>query len=225
MPIKKDILYPIFVQCCPFACDNFWELVFEDLAYGKCPYGTYISKDFLCCSYKNKEFSYKIEKKDPEILYNEIYTLLSEKLGLLSQTDKIQKKKAFVELENSKKDSRKTWADIRKKNIRELMLELYVIKMKSMHSLTLKQTKHLLSIIIIAMVFKVITSADIHYENCRIQHIDGIDFIKKQFVIQRNLYQLNASFAPNIVLDKKLMVDNWEKYLKDLRKISSNGIV
>lgn len=225
MPIKKDIVYPLFVQCCQFACDNFWELIFEDLAYGKCPYGTYISKDFLCCSYKNKEFSYKIEKKDPNILYTEIYTLLTEKLGLLSHTDKIQKKKAFIDLENTLKDSRKTWSDIRKKNIRELMLELYVTKMKSIHSLTLKQAKHLLSIIFIAMVFKVITNNDIQYENGRIQHIDGIDFVKKQFIIKRNLYQLEASFAPNIVLDKKLMSDNWEKYLKDLRKISSNGII
>jgi hypothetical protein len=225
MPIKKDIIYPIFIQCCPFTCDNFWELIFEDLAYGKCPYGTYISKNFLCCSYKNKEFSYKIEKKDPEILYTEIYTLLTDKLGLLSHSDKIQKKKAFMDLEDLMKDSRKTWADIRKKNIRELMLELYVTKMKIKHSLSLKQAKHLLSIIFIAMVFKVITNNDIYYENGRIKYIEGIDFAKKQVIIKKNLYQLDVSFAPNIIMDKKLMVDNWEKYLKDLRKISSNGIV
>ena len=65
MPIKREIIYPIFLECCQFTDDKFWENVFEDLAYGKTPYGTYISKDFLCCSYKKKEFSYKIEKKLP----------------------------------------------------------------------------------------------------------------------------------------------------------------
>jgi len=225
MPIKKDIIYPIFVQCCPFTCDNFWETIFEDLAYGKSPYGTYISKDFLCCSYKNKDFSYKIEKKDPYILYTEIYSLLTQKLGLLSHTDKIHKKKEFMDLEDTMKNSRKTWADIKKKNIRELLIELYVTQMKTIHSLSLKQAKHLLSIIFIAMVFKVITSSDIQYDDGRIQHIDGIDFVKKQFIIKKNLYQLDISFAPNIVIDKRLMSDNWEKYLKDLRKMSGNDIV
>ena len=222
MPINKDIVYPVFVQCCPLACDTFWETIFEDLAYGKSPYGTYISKDFLCCSYKNKEFSYKIERKDPDILYGEIYSLLTDKLGLLSQKEKVKKRKAFKDIEDSMKDSRKTWGDIKKKNIKELMIELYVTSMKAKHLLSLKQAKHLLSIIFIAMVFKVITGADIQYEDGRIQHINGIDFTKKQVIIQRDLYKLEVSFAPSIVVDKKLMSDNWDRYLKDLRKITSN---
>ena len=63
MLVKKELLYPIFLECSQHADDTFWENIFEDLAYGKAPYGTYISKDFLCCGYKKKEFSYKIEKK------------------------------------------------------------------------------------------------------------------------------------------------------------------
>ena len=79
MAIKKEILYPVFLECLQFINDAFWENIFEDLAYGKTPYGTYINKDFLCCNYKNKEFSYKIEKKDPKTLYNDIYSLLGNK--------------------------------------------------------------------------------------------------------------------------------------------------
>ena len=71
------------------------------------------------------------------------------------------------------------------------------------------------------MIFKVITSNDIVYENNRVQHIEGIDFIKKQIIVKRDLYKLEVSFAPNIILDKKLMSENWEKYLKDLKKIIS----
>ena len=88
MPVKREIIYPIFLECCQFADDIFWETIFEDLAYGRAPSGTYISKDFLNCSYKNKEFSYKIERKDPENIYNDIYKLLTEKLGILSQKEK-----------------------------------------------------------------------------------------------------------------------------------------
>ena len=221
MPIKKELVYPIFLECCQFATDIFWENIFEDLAYGKSPYGTYISKDFLCCSYRNKDFSYKIEQKDPEVIFNELYNLLSEKLGLLSQSEKVKKRKAFKDIENNMKDTRKTWNDIKKKNIKELLIELYVTGIQTKHSLSTKQAKYLLSIIFIAIILKVITNNDIIYENNRIQHIEGIDFIKKQIIIKRDLYKLEVSFAPNIVMDKKLMSDNWDKYLKDLKKLIS----
>jgi hypothetical protein len=222
MTINKDIVYPIFVECCQFACDTFWENIFEDLSYGKSPYGTYISKDFLCCSYKNKEFSYKIERKDPNTMYNEIYLLLTEKLGLLSQKEKMKKKKAFKDIEDTMKDSRKTWGNIKKKNVKELMIELYVTSMKNKHHLSLKQTKHLLSVILIGMVLKVITNVDIQYEDGRIQHINGIDFAKKQVIVQRRLYKLDVNLAPHIIVEKKLMSDNWDRYIKDIKKLTSN---
>ena len=37
MPIKKEIIYPVFLECCEFSSDTFWANVFEDLAYGKTP--------------------------------------------------------------------------------------------------------------------------------------------------------------------------------------------
>lgn len=221
MPIKKDIVYPIFIECLQFTEDIFWENIFEDLAYGKTPYGTYISKDFLCCKYKKKDFSYKIERKDPKILYEEVYNLLANKLGLLSSEEKIKKKKLFNELETNLKQSGKNWIDIKKKNVKETLIELYVTKMKNKYSLTLAQSRYLMSIIFIAIVFKVITNKDIEYENGVIHNIKGIDFVKKQIIIEKELYKLETSFAPDIVLDKKLMADSWEKYLKDLKKTSN----
>lgn len=221
MPIKKDIVYPIFIECLQFTEDIFWENIFEDLAYGKTPYGTYISKDFLCCKYKKKDFSYKIERKDPKILYKEVYNLLANKLGLLSSEEKIKKKKLFNELETNLRQSGKNWIDIKKKNVKETLIELYVTKMKNKYSLTLAQSRYLMSIIFIAIVFKVITNKDIEYENGVIHNIKGIDFVKKQIIIEKELYKLETSFAPDIVLDKKLMADSWEKYLKDLKKTSN----
>ena len=98
MPVKQEIIYPFFLETCQYCNDIFWETIMEDLAYGKPPHGTYISKGFLCCSYKNKEFSYKLERKDPKILYQNIYDLLTEKLGILSYKEKAQKRLAKYEL-------------------------------------------------------------------------------------------------------------------------------
>ena len=219
MPVKKEIIYPIFLECCEFSEDTFWKNVFEDLSYGKCPYGTYITKDFFCCNYKNKEFSYKIEKKEPEILYNDIYELLSKKLGLLSHKDKIKKKIDFSILEDEIKENRKNWSNIRKKNIKDLLIENYVIEMKKKYSLSIKQSRELLSSIFIGMVFKVITVKDIEYSDGIIKNIDGISFKKKQIIFERDIYDFDINITPYIIVDKKSMSDNWEKYLDALRKL------
>ena len=218
MPIKKEIIYPVFLECCKFSTDSFWENMFEDLAYGKTPHGTYINKNFLCCSYKNKEFSYKIERKDPIELYTDIYNLLTRKLGMMSHMEKIKKRIDFHETESRIKEFRQDWGNIRKKNIKDLLVERYVIDMKNKHSLTVKQATYLLSIIFIAIVFKVITSKDIEYSDNKIQNIDGIEFTTKKIIIKRNIYDIDISFSPEIFMDKKLMADNWEKYLISLRK-------
>jgi len=221
MPIKRDIIYTRFLECSNYATDQFWENIFEELAYGKCPYGTYISKDFLCCNFKNKDFNYKIEKnKDALVIYNEVYNLLTTKLGLLSQNDKQKKRKAFKDFEDNIKDSRKCWNDIRKKNIKELLIEIYVTDMKVKYNLSIQDSRYLLSLIYMAMLFKVISSNDIIYENDRIVNVKGISFHDKKIIIERELYQIENNISPTIILDKKLLSDNWEKYIKDLYKIS-----
>ena len=219
MPINKEIIYPVFFECCEFAKDNFWKNIFEDLAYGKTPYGTYINKDFLCCSYKNKEFSYKIERKDSKTIYDDIYNLLTNKLGILSRKEKVKKLVAFHKTETRIKELRQEWGNIRKKNIKDLLVEKYVIDMKNKHSLTIKQAKYLLSVLFMAIVFKVITSKDIEYSDGKIQNIDGIEFSKKKIMLKRNIYTTEVNISPEIFTDKQLMSDNWEKYLKELRKL------
>ena len=220
MPLKKEIVYPIFLECCAHASDTFWENVFEDLAYGKTPYGTYISKDFLCCSYQKKDFTYKIERKDAKHVYDEVHNLLVTKLGLFSPQERVRQKKVFDEYEDSMKFSRDSWSSIRKKSIKELLIELFVARMKKKHALTLKQSRHLLSVIFMAMVFKVITSDDIEYKEGLVQSINGIEFSQGKVVIIPNLYDINLNFASKPIINKNLMSDNWTKYLKDLRRNS-----
>jgi hypothetical protein len=218
MSNKKEIIYPIFLECCQYTNDIFWENIFEDLAYGKTPYGTYISKDFLCCNYKDKEFSYKIEKKTSIQLYNDIFSLLHKKLGLLSPRDKIKKKIDFHNIEEEIKESRKNWASIRKKNIKDLLIENYVIDMKNKYCLTMNQSKYLLSVIFIAMIFKVITVKDIKYENGKIEHIEGIDIKKKKITSLRDIYNIDTSVNRCIIIDSNFMSDNWDKYITSLKK-------
>ena len=215
MRIKLDLVYPFFLNCCNYTQDTFWKYIFEDLSYGKAPYGTYITKNFLCCNYKSKEFSYKIEAdKDSKILYTEVHNLLFKKLGLMSDNDKINKRKTFDNTSDEIKITNTTnWSLIKKKTIKNTIIENYVISMKDLHQLTNNQSKKLLSIIIIGLIFKTITNQDINYENSKILDIEGIDFSPTKIIINKNIYDLETSISPEIIIDKKVMADNWEKHL------------
>ena len=131
-----NIVYPFFLDCCQYADNVFWEDIFFNLAFGIPPLGTYISQDFLCCSLNQKEFIYGIEKKDSETLYKEVYSLLRNRLGVFFHLDKVGK---INDIENLN--------DIKKKT-KETLIELYVSKMRTNYSLSIKQARHLLSTIL-----------------------------------------------------------------------------
>ena len=127
-----ELVYPFFLKCCEYTDDIFWKFVFEDLAYGKSPYGTYITKNFLCCNYKNKEFSYKIEpNKDPKQLFENIHRLLFYKFGLMSEKDKLSRRKIFENTKNTiENNCKQSWNNIKKKNIKNIIIENFIIRMK-----------------------------------------------------------------------------------------------
>lgn len=219
MTIKKEIIYPIFLECCQYTEDSFWLNIFEDLAYGQAPYGTYISKEFLCCNYKDKEFSYKIDKKNAQKLYKDLYDILTNKLGLLSNNDKKQKKINFDILQEELKYSREKWSNIRKKNIKDLLIENYCIEMKKQNSLDIKQTRFLFYLIFIAIIFKVINVKDIDYSDGCIHNIEGITIKNKKIILERDLFLNTASNHRKVVIiENKFMSDNWPKYIANLKK-------
>lgn len=219
MPIKKEIIYPYFLECCQYCQDVFWESIFEELAYGKVPYGTYISKGFLTCSFKNKEFIYKLERRDPKILYEDIYKLLTEKLGILSQKEKAQKRIAFFETEKNIRQARQDWQSIRKKNVKDVLYEKYVIDMQKKYNLSTKQAKYLLSLILFSIYFKTINAKDVIYKDDKIQHINGIEFKQGEIIPTRPLISSTGSIDIEEEIENNTslrIADNWEKYLKML---------
>jgi hypothetical protein len=215
MPVKREIVYPVFLECLEYTDDIFWKSIFEDLAYGKAPHGTYISKGFLCCSYKGKEFSYKLERKDPEILWKEIYTILTDKIGIFSQKERNKQKTAFSEMQ---KLARNDTAHSRKKNTKDMLYEKYVLRMKKEHNLTIKQAKYLLAVISICMLFKTISSKDIIMKDDKIDSINGIQIENGEIILKKPL----CSIGENNHKEQgekcfNFMSDNWTPYLEGIK--------
>lgn len=217
---NKDLIFPFLLECCKFCNgDIFWTNVFFELAHGKPPYGCYLSKNYLICSFPKKEFAYLLVEKNPRLCYEELYSLFTNKMGLLSSTEKIQKKVDFNSTESNIKQSRQSWGTIRKKNIKELLIEKFVIVKKNEYRLSIKQAQYLMSLIFLAMSFKIITSKDIECEDGKIVNISGIEFQKGKVFLTKNLYNFEESYS-TIVIDRQSMSDNWETFLKENRKNS-----
>lgn len=229
MVVKRELLYPFLLECIQYCPDSFWESLFEDLAYGSPPMGAYISKNFLCCSYKNREFVYKLERKDennnskmnectsqPEILFNDIYTLLTEKLGVFSQKEKLKKKLAFKDFENSVRNSKHDWSSIKKKTVKNSLYEQYVIDMKNKHKLSIKSARYLLALIMTCLLFKTITSKDVEFEDNKIQAISGIEIKDGEIKLLRPLISSIDTAKLKEEEDTSLS-KNWESYIKMVR--------
>jgi hypothetical protein len=130
-----ELLYPFLIECCKYTEDRFWKSIFEDLAYGITPSGTYINKDFLMCNYKDKEFTYKIQNKNSKEIYDELFNIFKSKLCLVSRDEIINKKKIIEDKYSNHLYEYVYWSDIKKKNI---IMSLCCYESKSQH----KPTSH-----------------------------------------------------------------------------------
>lgn len=216
---NEDILFPIFLKCCKLCKDsNFWSTIFQDLSKGIPPYGTYISKNYLCCSYKNKEFSYFIDNTlDSETVYKDIKRIFINKLQLTSLNEKIEKFKSIQENNNVKEDI-KCWSDIRKKNARNIFLDKFIVEKSKDNNLSLKQSKTLLKLIYYFILIRTISHKNIIFENGKIESIKGITFSDKNIHIDNELHKENFNES-NIKSVPNLMKNNWDKYIKDIYKL------
>lgn len=188
MVIKKDIIYHVFIECLKYCENKFWSSIFEDMAYGKAPNGTYIHKNFFCCNYKGKEFSYKIEEIDSETIYNDIFNLLTKKLKILSEEDRKNQILDFMKIENEMNDQKyDKWSSIKKKSTKDSLIENFIIEKKKINDLSEKQVKILQKQINLGLIFKTISHKDIILKDGRIDKINDLDFYKKEFKINRDL--------------------------------------
>lgn len=190
MPIKREIVYPIFLKTIQYTEDIFWKDTFENLSYSICPSGSYISKGFLCSSVKGKEFVYKFIDKEPSRIYEDIYKLLKEKLNIMSKNERGILLREFEEVEESIKKIRTcSWNEIKKKGTKDILFQNYLIQKKKEYELKSIQIKKLYNLINLCVILKSISNADIDYQDGEIRNINGIIFSKGKYKVDIDIYK------------------------------------
>lgn len=174
-------MYPEFLPMCAHAPDAYWSNVFENLSQDVCPFGVCVTDTLIFCNLKNRKFKYNYKNKHPKEAMSEIRHLLSKHMGLQSMSDAIHANKMF----NLLLDKEYTcWKDIRKKHVRKMLIEQYVIKIKQEFKLTSNQIRNFMSLLNLAFNFNTITKDNIVFnsERCAIDHINGIENIIDQIL-------------------------------------------
>lgn len=189
MPLKRDVIYPIFLKCIPYTEDTFWKETFEELSYGNCYQGAYISKGYICSNVKGKDFVYKFIDKDPKKIYFDITKLLKEKLNIMSKNDRKILIDEFEEVEECLKSFKNIdWVDIKKKSLKDILIQNFLIRVKKDYELSIGQMKRLYNTINLGLMLKSIKNSDIVYENGEIEEIIGISFSKGKYCIGIDIY-------------------------------------
>lgn len=210
-PLKRDVIYPIFLKCLPYVEDEFWKETFEELSYGNCYQGSYVSKGFLFSNVKSKEFAYKFIDKEPEKIYNDITKLLKEKLNIMSKNDRSILINEFEEIEKNIKNIKNVdWNDIKKKSIKDILFQNYIINVKKKYDLRDSQVKCLYNTINLGLMLKSIKNTDIVYVNGEIQEIKGFSFYQGKYKIDLDIYSGLDEEVGKVVGKKE------EKFLRNL---------
>jgi hypothetical protein len=174
----KEILYPKFLRLSQYVEDMYWKHIFEDIAYGVCPSGTYVDKNTLYSTYsKESRFAFDLTSKECCVeTANEIIHLLHTKLHLMSSIENLKRRE---NLNVALKCSYTSWKDIKKKNIRDILLENYVISIMHENNLSIQEGQKLLKQLNLRLHFKLIQPHHIIYnpETSRIQTIHCFDYM------------------------------------------------
>lgn len=220
---KNNILYPIFADCIRFTTDEFWKNLFEELSYGKCPKSIYISNSTIYSSNKRKGFSYIIPMdgiKTPKEVFVEIRELLMNNTAICSSIDVSIKKEELREKQDDEITNETTWSEIRKKNLREIFIVKYAVRMKKKHKLSWIAARHLYSLIQIGFIYKHQTSKDVNFRNRRIENIDGIEYDSE---LERFVNNFSENEPPK---EKEEFEDNenylyyyWDRFVSSMSKI------
>ena len=175
----KEIIYPHFLHCCQETEDLYWKYIFEDLSYGRAPYGVYFTKGFMCCGFKGKEFSYRVDPNIPvPQLFREVKTILKGKLGIQSSSDILSSREKFEKTsERLALHECSDWNLIKKKEVRCLLLENFIISQSKSANRMLQ--KKLLSSLMLAIQLKIINNEDIIIHRGNIVEIQKWEKIKK----------------------------------------------
>lgn len=216
--MNKPLLYPIFLDFANNVKDDYWSLLYQDMAYGRFPPCVYIQKNYFCCYYMGKEFSIKLEKDDFTV-FTQIHSLLKTNLGISSEKEKNLLRHETLQMNSANSK------DI-KRVIKDSTLTSFILKEGKKHNIPDSIIRRIFSLFIIGFMFKTILMKDVMFDNKNnIKNIRGFSFSNKKVRINKNVLDIKVigpeSEHKNDVV---LMSSFWPKYIQNINLLTSQSL-
>jgi len=228
----NTVIFPIFLECAQLTTDPFWISFFTSASYGKFPRGFLYKDGYITYKKGNKMQQLEIPSSPIEAL-PVCMTFFSSMAGIMSQMDQVKARQdydntsmEFPSLHNC------TWMDIKKKKIKEMLINIYVDDLVQQYHLNDDQKNKVKSLINVGFILEYFSPQNIQFTNGRIQNIIGLEYNSsdKTFYInnaylsklpdQRKKKRDDESSEKKKVKDKKApsFLRLWVKYLDSLKK-------
>jgi len=182
------ILFPILLECINYVESFVWKNIFENLAYGQPPANFYIHHNSVCYlddRMEKKSFlllrlpasNNEIESSEKNLLkfMNDLISFFRCKIPYSCVDTTIADTDEKILIFDDKCVVEATGVGMRKKNIKEILIDLFVIKLQETCNLTINQVKYLKSVILLSIIFKASKINDYVIKNDRIESIKYIN--------------------------------------------------
>lgn len=213
--IQKELKYPVFLSASQCAIDVFWRCIFEEMAYNNCPFGVFIDANTLSvqCNFKGKSFNYCFHEKPVQEIHDKLVDLFKTKLQLYSKNDYLKSRSVLTEELKVKFES---WKDIKKKSIKDILLENFILSLRDKLQCSYAQLRKLLSILHMAFSFKMITNNDVILDPVENKIIDIEGFSVEQMTLPTFMFQQTEQpkVEKSIDQSKTDLITLWNKYIK-----------
>jgi hypothetical protein len=210
-----SLVHPFFLEFTHNVQDEYWKLLYEDMAFGKFPSGVYILKDHFCCFHKGREFSVPLNNTETDTfsLFTQIHSLLNTRMGIQSEEEKKVMKERLMAPAPIIKEEPST-----KRLIKDSTLTSFILQQGERYRLPDNILRKIFSLFIIGFMFKTILVKDVVFEGNEITGIHGFQFSEKKVKIERDVIQLkkNQVFLETPRPDITSLSSSWPKYLQSL---------
>lgn len=204
------VLYPIFLEFTHHVKDEYWKLLYEDMAFGKFPNGVYIQKNHFCCFCRGKEFSVELLPKNFSV-FTHIHSLLTNDLGIRSEKEKLVLKENVLQSQTVKDP---------KRLIKDMSLTSFIIKNGEKYHLPDNIIRKIFSLFIVGFMFKTLILKDVVFHGNEIKEIRGFMFSERKVRINKNILELKK---PQILEtehkndgNSNILSPYWQKYTDNL---------
>lgn len=174
----------------------FMRSLLERLAIGDNPLGTILHNDVL------HFHTHEISLVDRPGLVSDLHTFFHTVVGIPLQFER---------------DEYTQWKQIKKKYIKNYLLENFVVEKQKEFSLSTSQTNQLLASIHLGLVFKRISIQDIVYEQGKIQRIDHLTFSPGKYEFDHPILPATSALVKYNFNEKISLSKLWQAYLKQAK--------